>query len=238
MRLSGCYYHIFPPVYSTPTLPRSYVTYCDLVLMVGSFQTSSYTAIGKLLPQSANTICGWILDHYHSARETLQTNLRWTHTAVHITFDVWTSPNHRSFLGVVGHYYDYPKNETRQVLLGFRRIVGAHTGENIASCFWDVATTMGLERRLVYFTMDNASNNDTALSEIALRCSAIGVPFQPRERRLRCFGHILNLTVKAFLWGENPTVIETSDSSSNTEDEMAKLLAWRKRGPLGKLYNW
>ncbi len=119
MRLSGCYYHIFPPVYSTPTLPRSYVTYCDLVLMVGSFQTSSYTAIGKLLPQSANTICGWILDHYHSARETLQTNLRWTHTAVHITFDVWTSPNHRSFLAVVGHYYDYPKNETRQSFLDF-----------------------------------------------------------------------------------------------------------------------
>ena len=47
--------------------------------------------------------------------------------------------------------------------------------------------------------MDNASNNDTAMA--ALAASIPGASINAREARLRYFGHIVNLMVKAILYG-------------------------------------
>ena len=96
---------------------------------------------------------------------------------------------------------------------------------------------MRIERRLGYFTMDNAANNDKALTCISDYCSELGIQFNAKERRIRCFGHVLNLTVKAFLWGENTNTIETTEALDDVDMELERLREWRKRGPLGKLYN-
>ena len=47
--------------------------------------------------------------------------------------------------------------------------------------------------------MDNATNNDSALKALAKSIPSLDV----RESRLRCFGHIVNLVVKAILYGES-----------------------------------
>jgi hypothetical protein len=160
-------------------------------------------------------------------------------TAVHIFFDVLTLPIHRSFLGVVGHYPDCSHSEVKNALLGFRRLRGAHTGENIADCVWSVVEDFFVDRRPGYCTLANASSNDTALVSISHKLEALGFPFDPQERRLRCFGHILNLAAKAFLWSENPLTIDDTAFHDDTDEaaELARLEDWRKRGPLGKLYN-
>ena len=65
-----------------------------------------------------------------------------------------------------------------------------------------------------------------------------GIPFDPVTRRLRCFGHVINLVVKVFLSGEDPEAFEIEITNYQAlEKEQEELLAWRKKGPCGKLHN-
>jgi hypothetical protein len=50
--------------------------------------------------------------------------------------------------------------------------------------------------RIGYFTLDNASNNDTAIQALGAHHS-----FDHEERRLRCGSHIIHLTVIVMLYG-------------------------------------
>lgn len=84
--------------------------------------------------------------------------------------------------------------------------------------------------QLGYFILDNASNNDTALEELARSIS-----FDPEKKGLRCEGHMINLAVEAFLYGTHP-----SDFNKKLEEEKletSRLKLWRERGPVGKPYN-
>ena len=68
----------------------------------------------------------------------------------------------------------------------------------------------------------------------------IGIEFKPIERRLRCFGHVINLVVKAFLWSLNTEILEGLASGNSTEgdaQEIIELMEWRRQGPMGKLRN-
>jgi hypothetical protein len=66
------------------------------------------------------------------------------------------------------------------------------------------------------------------------------IRYDPHLHRLRCNGHILNLTANEFLFNtadealaayNNPGILEAALPSEKELD------AWRKRGPLGKLHN-
>ena len=55
---------------------------------------------------------------------------------------------------------------------------------------------------------------------------------------MRCFGHIINLVVKSFLWVSDAEVFEAQISTyHDLQQETAELEAWRRKGPLGKLHN-
>ena len=59
-----------------------------------------------------------------------------------------------------------------------------------------------------------------------------------KSRRLRCLGHILNLTVKAFLFGEDAKAFEAEALTAFTlQSEINELSLWRKKGPVGCLHN-
>jgi hypothetical protein len=133
---------------------------------------------------------------------------------------------------------DMAHAEIRTVLLGFRRLRGPHSGENQAALFWDIVQEMDITRRLGFFTLDNATSNDSALEFIAQRSREIGIPFEPQQRRIRCLGHVLNLTVKALIWGKHSASIEQHLlAETQPEEEVQTIQHWRKYGPLGKLYN-
>ena len=150
---------------------------------------------------------------------------------------MWTSPNHRAFLGIVAHWIS-PQHILQSTVLGMKRFRGRHTGENIARHFWDVVETYHLQEKIGYFTLDNARNNDTAMRCIQTYLPNSGISFDPVTRRLRCFGHVINLVVKAFLWGEDPEAFEIDITNYQAlEKEQEELLAWRKKGPCGKLHN-
>jgi hypothetical protein len=73
------------------------------------------------------------------------------------------------------------------------------------------------------FNADNASNNDTALATLAQYLQAAGFPsFDPVSARLRCFGHVLNLAVKAIMWGADIEAFEVDINAA--QDKLAELL--------------
>ncbi|OBS15736.1 hypothetical protein FPOA_28127 [Fusarium poae] len=95
-----------------------------------------------------------------------------------------------------------------------------------------VISSYDIEKKIGYFTVDNASNNDTALAEIG---DALG--FHWPERRVRCLGHVINLVVKALLFGQDYESFErdVNDGLLTVQREHEQ---WRKRGPIGKLHNF
>jgi len=167
-------------------------------------------------------------------------SLHQVETRIHYSFDLWTGPNRHAYLGPVGHWID-AQHQLRTGLLGLQRFQGAHTGENQAASFWKVICDFEVQHLIGKFTMDNASNNDTTLVYIAKYLKEIGITnFDPIGSRVRCFGHILNLCVKAFLWGEDINAFERNillSEPGTIPDEISELPNWRKRGPLGKLHN-
>jgi hypothetical protein len=57
---------------------------------------------------------------------------------------------------------------------------------------------------LGHFVLNNATNNNTTLIELAK-----SLDFDPLKRRLRCIGYILNLIAKQYLFGQDATLFET-----------------------------
>lgn len=60
--------------------------------------------------------------------------------------------------------------------------------------------------------------------------------FEPQKRRVRCFGHVLNLVVKALLFGHDAEAFETKIDGEPVLDATQHEI-WQKKGPIGKLHN-
>jgi len=143
-------------------------------------------------------------------------------------------------MAIVAHWVD-SEFKLHAVLLDLHQFVGPHTGKNQAAYFWSTIQKYGIENQVDKFNIDNATNNDTALQEIAQMMPLPNIPpIQPVHDRLRCFRHVINLVVKGFLWGDNISSIgsqEEDEQDFSSEDEVRQLKERRKNGPLGKLYN-
>ncbi|KAH7464971.1 hypothetical protein FOMA001_g16996 [Fusarium oxysporum f. sp. matthiolae] len=136
-------------------------------------------------------------------------------TQIHISFDLWTSPNRLAFISIFGHFIDQ-SNSHQSRLLAFRRQIGSHAGENIA---YTLAMTFAL--RNFYTNLDASITRADA-----------------EARRMRCFGHILNLVAQAFLYGDDAASFELqSEAYGMLERVEEDLEHWRAKGPVGKLHN-
>jgi hypothetical protein len=125
---------------------RLYFTHltCPFLLVVG---TSSYTVIGRCLPRSENTVRSWILTAFNVAKESLKSQLITLDTTIHYSCDLWTSPNHRAFLGIVAHWVD-KGGALRSTVLGMQRFKGRHTGKTRFLIFGVWFVTMVLSNTL------------------------------------------------------------------------------------------
>ncbi|KAH0604073.1 uncharacterized protein H6S33_007104 [Morchella sextelata] len=74
--------------------------------------------------------------------------------------------------------------------------------------------------------------------EIKLRLQSMNIEFDHIGRRLRFFGHVINIVVKAFLWEDTAEAFEEDiQSLQNRRKEEQELIGWRQKGPMGNLYN-
>ncbi|KAJ6579278.1 hypothetical protein B0H10DRAFT_2343264, partial [Mycena sp. CBHHK59/15] len=81
-----------------------------------------------------------------------------------------------------------------EMLIDFRELVGEHSGENMAEAVWTTLKIYGIQERLMAFTMDNTTNNDTLMVGIEARCDRAGISwFDAKAARIRCMPHTTHL---------------------------------------------
>jgi hypothetical protein len=108
----------------------------------------------------------------------------------------------------------------------------------MAECLFEVAKDYEITDRIGYFTIDNAEANSTCIAAFVEFLDPTITEGKAEERRLRCWGHILNLGAKAFLLGDNAEGFEAEMGALNTLGlQKEELQTWRKKGALGKLHN-
>ena len=178
----------------------------------------------------------------------LQNALAW----IHFSIDMWTSPAKAGFQAIVVHWADAEARRIESALLSLKEFKGSHGGEEQGRVFLEVIREAGLQDKLGFFTMDNHTSNDKMLRHIANEIEN----FDPILRRVRCYGHNLNLTVQAFLFGSrkesgedradeedaiNLAIHEVAqlskDSNLDNKDKQELGREWRRLGSLGKLHN-
>jgi len=183
----------------------------------------------NVLPSSGNTLRKWCLIRFQATRTEVRHNLHCAKSKIHISSDQWSSPNGHAFLGIVAHWWDLD-DALKSALIALPKLLGVHSGENIAFTTVEVLKQYEIQNNVGYFMFDNASNNDTAVEHINQLLADLGIHrgMSDEECRLRCAGHILNLVVKALLFGKD---------SDSLEMDAVDFKTWRKVGALGKLHN-
>ncbi|CEL08111.1 hypothetical protein ASPCAL11264 [Aspergillus calidoustus] len=159
---------------------------------------------------SSRTIARRIDSEFDQCRTQLIDELARTCSTIALSLDVWTSKNHKSILGVIGHWLT-PNFEYQERVLEFREISGSHSGENMAELLQSMLSELQLEDKLLTITADNASNNETLASELYFNlaekytsdsfdpsCSG-RLRFLGIDSYIRCLAHVLNLIVSDIL---------------------------------------
>jgi hypothetical protein len=120
-----------------------------------------------------------------------------------------------------------------KLVLGVPEISARHTSENIAKKVYRVLDAFSISKKVGYAVLDNADNMNTLMDELeALLGWEEG---EGKERYGRCFGHILNLSAKALMFGNFVKAIkdEATGALIILERDWKN---WVKRSPVGKLH--
>ena len=64
-----------------------------------------------------------------------------------------------------GHWWDF-NDSLKSALIALPKLLGVHSGENIAFTMVEVIKQYAIRNHLGYFMFDNALNNDTAVQHI------------------------------------------------------------------------
>jgi hypothetical protein len=110
-------------------------------------------------------------------------------------------------VGVVIYYLD--KNLINQsYLVDIRRINGTYTGKNITKAVIPILIEMGILLKLGYFITNNDARNNVYI-RVILRKYRPNIK-DPDNHRVRYLRYIINLIVKAFLFGKNTDVFKNN----------------------------
>ncbi|CAE7091420.1 unnamed protein product [Rhizoctonia solani] len=102
---------------------------------------------------------------------------------------------------ITGHYEKKVDGKDILVvdLLAFRMVEGVHTGINLGSILFGILSEYQILGKIGTIMLDNASNNNTMMEQLEALMWEAGYIFDKEGSRVRCFPHIVNLAVVAFL---------------------------------------
>lgn len=197
----------------------------ELIIMGGP-------AAKAMLAQSPSCISKWIKLSFEDRREKVKQMVSRSRSKINISTDIWTADegNKRAYCAVNAHFVDH-SGALRTGLLAFGRILGSHSGENIAPVLLRCFQQYNCTESIGYIICDNADNNDTAI-----RVLQEDLPILYPSCRVRCIGHIINLVVKAILFGQGVSKLEQS-LLGKTDDDAETFMIWSNEGAIGKLHN-
>lgn len=193
--------------------------------------TWNRTSLLKALPSSVSTITSYVRSTHALRMSEIKALLKTASSRLSISIDVWTSSNYLSFLGVVAHFSD-SQYKQRDVLIAFRNLYSDHTGAAQAVIILNVLNKFNVAPRLQAFVGDNASNNDSELIKGLNQHPDINLS---SSNRIRCAGHIINLVVKATLYGKGVGQFENNLAEASPAQQYE---LFRSQGVVGKLHNF
>jgi hypothetical protein len=238
-------------------LPHTIVEWPEFYSLIYSI---NYMALATLV-QSRQTIPHLIEASFHLHQVAVKAIITAALTLIHFSIDVWSSPGQKSYLAVIAHFID--SNQIRRnALIALRLLHAGHTGEAMADIVQQVFKEYELGDRIGWFTLDNVPSNDVMLRALA----RIHTQIHPVKSRLRCNGHIINLSIQDFLFrkgrvaaaeagrqiaaAEHEHQIEEFQAEHQREfatlserertgtiDHAIAANHWRTLGVLGKLHN-
>jgi hypothetical protein len=87
--------------------------------------------IDRWLPSRHETVRTWVIQQFEIEKGRIRIRLQNSKTKIHLSLDIWTSPNNKPILGVVAHYIS-ESGALEHVVLAMKEIEGSHIGENLA----------------------------------------------------------------------------------------------------------
>jgi hypothetical protein len=169
---------------------------------LGTLLTCFNPLAGEVLPTSHNTISDHMMREFENQKGLLQRLLKSSYTRIHISADIWTSPNRYLTLGVTGTFVWIDNDKPRRIraLLGLQEVAG-HSGENQSHLITPILEQFDIIQNIGCVVGDNATTNDTLCRSLASHFNSLKTTHKwvAEEMRGRCLGHLINLIAKAFL---------------------------------------
>ncbi|KAI1788299.1 hypothetical protein LXA43DRAFT_1063663 [Ganoderma leucocontextum] len=142
-----------------------------------------------------------LVEEYEREMDELRHELKAAVGRISFTCDLWSSVILRSFFAITLHYVaeDGEHNIVLRSRLGaFHHILERHTGKNLAEQFIIVIEELGVLDKIGCITVDNASNNDTMMADLEKRLKEKSphIQFSAEGNHIRCFPHVVNISVK------------------------------------------
>ncbi len=186
-------------------------------------------SLARLLPTHHSTLSQWVKDSMAARLPFIIDLVQSALSNINLSIDGWRAHNRREYAALCAHFVD-GNGHPRTLLLGFPRRHGGHTGDDLAAMVKPVILQYGIGDKLGSFVMDNAGDNDKCLEALQRSFSSI----DPEADRIRCIGQVINLVVKALLFGEGVSAWEKKLIEASEEGRVA---LWSLKGVIGKLHN-
>ena len=123
-------------------------------------------SIESCLISSRSTLVAHITKVYTFYRDQLQVKLQNAKSSIHLSADLWTSPNRTSFLGVHGQWVD-ERYTLQNMLIALPECTISHSGPQQASYIIELIRSFDIGRNIGFFTADNVGSNDTCLRAVS-----------------------------------------------------------------------
>lgn len=151
-----------------------------------------HTLCQALNPESANyittshsTVSSLIQNSFQTQKDVVRKKLQSALTDIHLSVDVWTSPNNYLFLATCAHFVN-AQDQRIKALLALRTIAN-HSGEEQWNTLLPVLQDYGIVRKLGTIVADNSTTNDTLCRTISQYLSENqNITWSPLHQRIRC----------------------------------------------------
>lgn len=163
------------------------VEHPSFIEFVGSLQPL-FRCVGRL------TVRNDCVALYEEEKQNLHALLKSLSCRVCFTSDMWTSNQKLGYMTLTAHYID-DDFVLRKKIVSFKQVPYPHTSYAISDVIWNCILEWELEDRVLTFTLDNASTNDSVVTRLKGNYGE-RMLLNGSYIHIRCCAHILNILVQ------------------------------------------
>jgi hypothetical protein len=110
------------------------ITFINLILSVNP-------GLSKYLVKSYIIIRRWIINEFVIRKEKIKKKIKDSSNIIHVSFNLWTSPNKKVIMVIYAHYLD-KVYKPQYILISLKEVYGSYAGANIAEVIKSVLIEM------------------------------------------------------------------------------------------------